>query len=265
MDDVASHSTAWSLHGTKAQLNGGAFPAVVDAASPQAGVQFQNSEYEQSRCSCLCISRELEPASTPVLRVDDASGWPLPVVEAYVRGDDFVALYRPTDDWPYSPQLYWHANALSAVERSLASMSLLVSVQTHLLDTLPKIVLASEIPSDEMHFLAFSEDTQAEIVPIESDRILSPSGAVTCTLWRNRSAPISYAEIVPETDFRQLRFQRSPTGEMSAKWELFADFLEKGVIRRARVYGVLLPREDDIELALECCAAVRQIPLPLTV
>ncbi len=52
---------------------------------------------------------------------------------------------------------------------------------------------------------------------------------------------------------------------MSAKWELFADFLEKGVIRRARVYGVLLPREDDIELALECCAAVQQIPLPLTV
>jgi hypothetical protein len=207
----------------------------------------------------------LEPDLTLALKAEDSHTWPLPVVEAYVRGDDFVAAYRPTNDWPYSPQLYWHANALSTIERSLASMSLLVSVQTHLLDTLPKIVLASEIPSDEMHFIALGEDTQAEIVPIESDLILTPSDAVSCTLRRLRSAPISYAEIVREADFRQLRFQRSSTGEMSAKWELFADFLEKGVIRRARVYGVLLPREDDIELALECCAAVQQIPLPLTV
>ncbi len=210
MDDVANHSTPWSLHGTKAQLSGGAFPAAVDAATPQAGLRYLSSDYEQSRCSYLCVSRELEPDSTPVLKADDSQTWPLPVVEAYVRGDDFVASYRPMDDWPYSPQLYWHANALSAIERSLASMSLLVSVQTHLLDTLPKIVVTSDVQSDEMHFIAFGEDTQAEIVPIVSDRSLSPSGAVSCTLRRLRSAPISYAEIVPETDFRKIRFQRSP-------------------------------------------------------
>ncbi len=265
MDDVAHQSSPWSLHGTKAHLNGGAFSAAVDAAKPQAGLRYQNSDHEQSRCSYLCVSRELEPASTRANKMDDAHAWPLSVVEAYLRGDDFVASYRPTEDWPYTPQLYWHANALAAVERSLASMSLLVSVQTHLLDTLPKIVISSEIPSVETHLIAFREDAEAEIVPIESDRTLSPSGAVNCTLRRLHSTPISYAEIVPATDFRQLRFHRSSTGEMSAKWELFADFLEKGVIRRARVYGVLLPREGDIELALECCAAVQQIPLPLTV
>jgi hypothetical protein len=138
-------------------------------------------------------------------------------------------------------------------------------VQTHLLDTLPTIVMTSEIPTDETHFITIDEGAEAEIEPIESDRILSPTGAVSCTLKRLRSAPISYAEIVPATDFRQLRFQRSLTGKFTAEWELFADFLEKGVIRRARAYGVLLPREDDIELALESCAAILQIPLPLTV
>jgi hypothetical protein len=195
----------------------------------------------------------------------DARAWPLPVVETYVRGDDFVAGYGPTDNWPYSPQLYWRANTLSEVERSLASMSLLVSVQTHLLDTLPRIVVSSEFPSGETHFITIGEIDGAEIVPIESDRALNPIGAVCCTLQRHRSAPISYAQIVVATDFRQLRFDGAPTNQMTAKWELFADFLEKGVIRRARVHGVLLPREEDIELALECCAAVERIPLPLTV
>jgi hypothetical protein len=265
MGDVANHSTPWSLQATKAHLNGGAYSADVDAATPQAGLRYQSSDHEQSRCSYLCVSRELDPDSTRALKVEDSHAWPLPVVEAYVRGDDFVASYRPTNDWPYSPELYWHANALSAVERSLASMSLLVSVQTHLLNTLPKIVVTSDVQSDEMHFIAFGKDTQAEILPIVSERSLRPSGVVSCTLRRLRSTPISYAEIVPETDFRQVRFERCSAGEMSAKWELFADFLEKGVIRRARIYGALLPREADIELALECCAAIQQIPLPLTV
>ena len=43
-----------------------------------------------------------------------------------------------------------------------------------------------------------------------------------------------------------------------------ADFLEKGVIRRARVHAAVLPRENDVELALECCRAIENRPLPLT-
>jgi|tagenome__1003787_1003787.scaffolds.fasta_scaffold20922815_3 hypothetical protein len=257
MDDVAHQSTPWSLHGTIGQLTSGNFSAAVDAAKPQAGLRHQSLDHGQSRCSFLCVSRESTHSSS--------LAWPLPVVEAYVRGDDCVACYGPTDNWPYSPQLYWHANTLSEVERSLTSMSLLVSVQTHLLDTLPRIVVTSQFPSGETHFIATGENEGAEIVPIESDCALHPTGAVSCTLHRHRSAPVSYAQIVAATDFRQLRFDRDPVNHMSAKWELFADFLEKGVIRRARVHGVLLPRENDIELALECCAAVERIPLPLTV
>ena len=41
---------------------------------------------------------------------------------------------------------------------------------------------------------------------------------------------------------------------------MFADFLEKGVIRRARVHAAVLPRENDVELAIECCRAIEQLP-----
>jgi hypothetical protein len=69
---------------------------------------------------------------------------------------------------------------------------------------------------------------------------------------------------MPSADFRQLICSSGLRGEQCAEWHLFSDFLEKGVIRRARVYGVLLPRKNDIELALECCSKFERSPLPLT-
>ena len=38
----------------------------------------------------------------------------------------------------------------------------------------------------------------------------------------------------------------------------------KGVIRRAELLGMLLPREGDAELAAEFCLAAKGRPLPLT-
>src|SRR6478752_4040400 len=102
MDDVVHQSTPWSLHGTIGQLTSGKFSAAVDAASPQAGLRHQSLDHEQSRCSFLCASRESTHSSSLAMNHGDARAWPLPVVEAYVRGDDFVAGYGPTDNWPYS-------------------------------------------------------------------------------------------------------------------------------------------------------------------
>ena len=56
-------------------------------------------------------------------------------------------------------------------------------------------------------------------------------------------------------------FRPGASGIAVAEWHLFADFLEKGVIRRARVHAALLPRENDFELAVECCRAMEQMPV----
>ena len=49
----------------------------------------------------------------------------------------------------------------------------------------------------------------------------------------------------------------------SSKWELFSEFLEKGVIRRARLQAMFVP-EDDVQLVAECCQSIAERPLPLT-
>ena len=75
---------------------------------------------------------------------------------------------------------------------------------------------------------------------------------------------MSYAEIVPASDFRELTVQHDKDGTCQARWELIADFLEKGVIRRTRLQAAFLPRERDVQLAAACCRHFAARPLPLT-
>jgi len=92
---------------------------------------------------------------------------------------------------------------------------------------------------------------------------INPQATACCQLWRLSGGELSYAEIMPRSDFRQLSVERMDHSSTS-RWELFSEFLEKGVIRRARLQALFLPREDDVQLAAECCQAIERRPLPLT-
>jgi hypothetical protein len=82
-------------------------------------------------------------------------------------------------------------------------------------------------------------------------------------LWR-LSTELSYIEIVLQSDVHAIEFEPTAAEGCFLKWRLFSEFLEKGVIRRARVHAVLLPHAGDTELAIECCLAAGDSPLPLT-
>ena len=74
--------------------------------------------------------------------------WPLPVADAYVRGNDLVATYRPADELAlFAATVLARRNACDRSTVCSASISLLVSVQTHLLDTCPQISVVSHIPA----------------------------------------------------------------------------------------------------------------------
>jgi hypothetical protein len=76
--------------------------------------------------------------------------------------------------------------------------------------------------------------------------------------------PVSYVEIMPAGDFRELAIRYISDGSCQTSWELFADFLEKGVIRRARMRSVFVPRQNDLEIAETLCREINQQRLPLT-
>ncbi len=242
------------MRGNLAELSNSNLVGRIDTTRPHAGLH-----------DTLLRGKHWPVVLLSVFRANDTGerSWPLPLAEAYVRGDDLVASYQPINGWPFAPQLYWRANALESLDGVLASVSLLVSVQTHLLDTCPQIGIASRLSYGELLLVATDDMDRPRAEPVDNSRTLSPTGEICCVLMRFDGWPVSYVEIVQPDDFREAVLTQNDNG-VAVEWHLFADFLEKGVIRRARVHAALLTRENDLELAAACCAAAQQLELPLT-
>ena len=137
----------WSLNKNAGRLHSAALQAEIDLAHPQLGLRTMELAGQQH--------------SGPRLRVgprDSHDSWPAKLADAYVRGRDLVASYAPTDTWPYSPTIYWTADALESHSEILASLSLVVSIQTNLLDTHPRLDVRSELAADEVVMVTLVDD-----------------------------------------------------------------------------------------------------------
>lgn len=239
-----------------ARLSCGALTGQVDVTQPNLGLQQAAFDHKSIGGQLFRSIRASDDAAK--------NEWPLPLTDVYTRGNDLVASYAPTNDWPYAPNIYWQANSLAAVDDVCASLSFLISIQTHLLDTHPQICVVSELQCTEQFHFFWTDGEPSEIVPTEQNVSIDPQGVMCCVL-RRLSNGLSYAEIMPTTDFCRARSISDSRSDWQLNWQLFSDFLEKGVIRRARVHAAILLRKNDIEVAAECCAALEQVPLPLTV
>lgn len=264
MEHEAPNSQIWALANSAGRLRCGQINARVNVAHPQQGVHDVHLGNVDLGGFVLGLRRTDGKSSSSAKLATLAREWPLPVAEVYVRGADLVASYKPSADWPYSPQIYWRANAFHSVRGALASISLLVSVQTDLLDTYPLIGAASDLPAAELLHTTWTRGKQVNWDGASPGDNIAPRGDVMCVLHRLAGAPLSLAEFLPSSDFQSLRITSNTNRGCDATWTLFADFLEKGVIRRARLYAAFLPRESDLEIAAKCCEAVEHIELPLT-
>jgi len=251
--------TAWSLHGTSAELKSEYLSARIDLARPHLGLHAIAAPDSHAPTSILAVCRITETTAHSTAH----NAWPLPVAESYIRGNDLVAGYEPEPDWPFSPQLYWQAGALRNVQGVFASMSLLVSVQTHLLDTCPQIGVSSQVPSSDTIVIAIGEGGSHHVELIDGPQELPSANESLCIVRRPQNESYSYVEIMEPSDFRAVSLSLA-SGSCSVNWQLFAEFLEKGVIRKARVHTAFLPRKNDVELAAVCCDAARHLDLPLT-
>lgn len=255
MDDTHGQPSIWSLQSTIAHLQYGALAAHVDVARPNVGLQGITLDQAIIDGQLLCATRS---TSGPQKNV-----WPLPLIETYLRGRDLIASYGPVDDWPYTPNIYWRADSLAAIDDVRASLLLLISVQTQLLDTNPQICVTSELESCEDLYFCWSAGEASEVLPRDRGDVIDPQGTLCCVLRRLDNG-LTYVEIVPTTDFRWARWSSDSPRRSQFSWQLFSEFLEKGVIRRARIHAVIMPQERDLELAAECCAWLEKVPLPLT-
>jgi hypothetical protein len=99
---------------------------------------------------------------------------------------------------------------------------------------------------------------------LPKDTTIQPSAGDCCIIRRLADMPLSYVEIMPASDFRHVVVHHESDGICRVSWELFADFLEKGVIRRSRLHSAFVERANDVELAAACGEAMARSSLPLT-
>lgn len=168
---------------------------------------------------------------------------PETLVDLYQRGVDLVATYAQSPERNFRPQIYWRYVAETVLGHEVAGLELIVSAQTSLLDSQPQTIVESSLPVGEWQILS---TTPAMLV-----------------LWRPRAWSVSYCQMISAEDLAE-------STEVAAallptlRWQLFHERLEKGVIRRGRVRGLIVPRERDAEVATACCAAFLHSPLVLS-
>jgi hypothetical protein len=252
-EKMTKEQSLWELASPIAALQCGEVRGRVDVAHPQLGVRELQLGSRPISGDIMALDGAVRGVSTRPQTFD----WPATIADVYVRENDLVASYQPTERWPFAPQVYWSSAQLVLPESQLSvshmplaraySVFLLVSVQTDLLDTHPEIRVTTRLPAVEVMELRHDAESQAQAL-----------------LWRLVESNWSYLEFVPRSDYGELAIGGDASGKMTCEWRLFGDFLEKGVIRRARVSAAFLPRERDESVAAECCRYFANRPLPLT-
>lgn len=161
------------------------------------------------------------------------------LVEAYVRGQDLVALYAETAD-RLTTQVYWQGLE-PCLPEVLGGLELRVAVRTELLDSRPRVLVGAEFPA-----------LDGPTAPAISDlQVFRPVGI-----------ELSYVQIVGPADFGGAQLLGGATS--SSETELQFARLEKGVIRCCRVRGWWVARSSDERIAVELAEEFRVAPLPLT-
>lgn len=188
-------------------------------------------------------------------------------LECHHRGHDLIAAYPESPSWPVCAEIIWRAISPSEVPNLVVGVDLIVSVRTALLDSWPELAVRSRLTATEVLRLTSHQTAQFEPCGgIPGPGCAVDAGAGPCLLiFRLPDLPFSYAEMTHPADFRGTAL--APSAENPAMVEtrhrLFAECLEKGVILRARVRGIVVDRARDLQNAAAYYAAFVAADPPL--
>ena len=224
-------SEVWCLESHHAVLCTAQLTADVDLLQPRAGLHHLKIGNSAVDGSVLGIF----PGSYPLPQEGD-------LTDKFVRGNDLIVTYAETGERPFSLQVYWRA---TTSQPGILVVDAILSLQTALLESFPGIAIETKLPVGE-HLQLPLDGGEAHLIRSDS-----------CT-W-------SYAETTHPDDAGESEVVRSEAGELRMVRQLGGRFLEKGVIRRLRVRGVFLPRENDESVAAQSLKGLACEQPPLTV
>jgi hypothetical protein len=247
-------SPAWRLDHYRAVLDLHSWRFSLDVARPGQGLALHDLRRQADALSGQTVNVPARAAAgLRILGVElsDCAAGDVPIAECYVRGLDLVATYM-IPALATRVQVYWRAASDAPDSQELDShtldggaaataIDLQVSVQTDVLDARPRVSTRSVLAGDRVERLIDARSPSLARVAIDAAApvLLAPDASPACLLF-SLGGGLAYVEMVHPADFRQCRLSRRGE-ELVIEHDLFAEKdLEKGVILRARVRGLLL-------------------------
>jgi hypothetical protein len=197
----------WTLVEHRASASWGETKAAVDTLDLRTGLALQTAPWHGASIGAL-------PAITPTASI-----------ETYVRGTDLVTTHPATNARPTRIQLYWrrwHGLPASVA----AAVELIASVQTHLLDSDPSLVIESRVP--------------------QANKALQTEGVTEIQAGSSQLLILTHPHDATEVELQ--------TSDASAAVQhiLFRRRLEKGVILRGRLLFVWSDQPVAADELKEC-------------
>jgi hypothetical protein len=169
------------------------------------------------------------------------------ILDRYVRDTDLAVSYRASDAWPVRVDCVWRVES-SPRPGILAQFELIVSVRTDLLDSQPSLAVESVLPTTEVLRLS---GTSGGLCAMHPDRTFRADEGPGCLVARMPEKGLSYVEMVHPLDFHagQLTAEANVPTLLRIRHHLFPDALEKGVLLRGWLRGLLISQSDDASFA----------------
>lgn len=232
----------WQIEGLQASLS-----------TPRLSASIHLDQPERGLADVAWLLRSLGDARLMQVQLSGA-GVRYLLVDSYVRGADLVASHEAIAGQSLATQIYWRY--VEHADLGAAGFELIVSVRTELLDADPQLAVGSELSCKELFRAVVSDAAVFQPVPVPSSAC-NPSvcrAGPGLFVRRLTGDTVSYVEMVHPNDFSSAEFAlgEGAAGCVRSRFRLFQDRLEKGVLRRARVQGLLCPRQGDEAVARAC-------------
>ena len=227
----------WQLNGTEASWIQSKWRAHYCTTHPELGLSIVHEEAPNRRIVLSLI----EPTE----------GSPRQASEAYVRQNDLISEFAQTRLDQFSFQTYFRI--LPESTESLLGLEVWLSVQTDLLDSCPSMDLVSIVPNGFWTTQSLSSSPGGDAIWLASSR-------------DNRYTSLSVAALIHPLDAAQtMRVEGASIAEDALQLRYFSHFMEKGVIRRARMRFYLSRQEAfDVESISVLYQDFASSELPLT-
>jgi len=246
----------WRLTGHQAIWQSNDLQTAIDLESPEQGLS--NVVLREHRLVAAALM-QLQPAT--VSEPDE-----LLLQDCYVRDDDLVAVYshRPTQ---LRTEFYWRLRSGELDGGRTWAVEAIFSVQTDLLDHNPRVDLCCRLPAISCQVLRQPDEIAALVERSERQtlEIERASEAWVVLRFELDHQPLAFAQLYSVADVAASRLQTdAEAGTIESTVSFFPGRLEKGVIRRARMRGILAARRDMDAAIRHHWRELTTAPPPLT-